>query len=177
MSSTISGNWPSYSDHPTSVPPSRTSRPLCKNHADGLKLPTPLTYSERVVRHIPRYGLHQLPLADSPLAESLSWAQSKEPKPVPRLPLREAAARQATGLETETVSAGTATRIERLPAPLGSRIPQDAQFQGPKGSPRPTGTLGGNTLTGTDHTSRGTVSNIVPVAKRGNSDCAHTVAH
>ena len=71
MPSTISGNLPSYSDHPTSIPPSRTSRPLCKKHSDGLKLHTPLTYSEQIVWHLPRYGLHKLSIADSPLAESL----------------------------------------------------------------------------------------------------------
>ena len=128
MSSTISGNLPSYSDHPTSIPPSRTSRPLCKNHADGLRLPTPLTYSEQVVQHIPRYGLHQLSIADSPLAESLSWAQSKEPRPVTRLSLREVRARQATCLETKTVSMGTAMHSECWPAP---------RKQDPSGSPIP----------------------------------------
>ena len=160
MPSTISGNLPSYSDHPTSIPPSRTSRPLCKNQADGLKLPTPLTYSERVVQHISRYGLHPFSIADSPLPESLSWAQSKEPKPVTRLPFREARARPGTCLETETVSAGTATHSERRPAPLGSGTPLGAQFQGPQvstSSPihnprdsRPSGTLGGNTHMGID---------------------------
>ena len=159
MPSTISGNLPSYSDHPTSIPPSRTSRPLCKNLADGLKLPTPLTYRERVVRHIPRYGLHQSSLADSPLAESLSWAQSKEPKPVTRLSLREVKPWQVASLEAEAISVGTAMRSEHLLTPPGSRILQDTQFQGPKGFPRPTGTPGGNLLMGTDHTLRGTVSN------------------
>ena len=169
MPSTISGNFPSYSDYPTSIPPSRTSRPLCKNHADGLKLPTPLTYSEWVVQHIPRYGLHQLSIADSPLAESLPWAQSKEPKPVTRLSLREARPWQAASLEAEAISAGTAMGSEHLPTPSGSRILQRAQTQGPKAprsSPncnasvsRPPGTLGGNTLTGINRTHRITVGN------------------
>ena len=163
MPSTISANLPSYTNHPTSIPPSRTSRPLCKNHADGLKLPTPLTYSEQVVWHIPGYGLHQLSLADSPLAESLSWAQSKEPKPVTRLSLREARPWQVASLEAEAISAGTATCSEHLPTPSGSRILQDTQSQGPKGFPRPTGTLGGNTLTGTDCMFRGMVSNTQPL--------------
>ena len=109
-------------------------------------------------QHISRYGLHPLSIADPPLLESLSWAQPKEPKPVTRPPLREARARQATCLKTKTISAGTATRSERWPAPLGSGTPQGAQFQGPQvstGSPtrnsrdsRPSGTLGGNTHTG-----------------------------
>ena len=120
MPSTISGNLPSYSDHPTSIPPSRTSRSLLKNHTNGLELPTPLTHSEWVVQHIPRYGPPELSIADSPLAESLPWVQSQEPKPVPRLSLREARACQAASLETKSTSAGTVMHSECLLTPPGS---------------------------------------------------------
>ena len=155
MSTTILGHPLYYPDYTTSTSSPKTYNPSSKSYGKGLRLPTPFSPRERVEQHISRCSPPELPFTDSPPSGPILWVQTEDPRTVSRLSLREARARQATCLETETISTGTAMHSECLPAPLGSGTPQGAQFQGPQvstGSPtcnsrvsRPSGTLGGNT--------------------------------
>ena len=126
--------------------------------------------------------LQNCPSLTLPLQTLSFWVQTEDARSVSRLSLREARARQATSLEAKAISAGTAMRSECLPAPLGGRAPQGAQFQGPQASigyptsnsrvSRPSGTLGGNTLMGIDCMHRIAVSNNLLEFQR---DEVHTV--
>ena len=159
MASTMSGHPLSYLNYPTSTPFPRSARPFLKGYGEDLEPLALLSCREQVVRPTSRYSTQVPPLADSPPAHLSLWVQSGDPRLSPKPSSREAKAWQVTSLKTKATSAGTATHIECLPAPLGNGNPQDTQFQGPKGFPRPTGTLGGNSLTGTDCLFRGMVSN------------------
>ena len=152
MSTAISSHPLYYLHYTTSIPSPKIYKPFSKSYEKGLRLSTPFSHREQVEQHISRCSPPELPFTDSPLSDPILWVQSEDHRLSPKPSSWEAKAWQAT-------SVGTATCIKHLPAPLGHGNPPDAQLQGPKGLPRPTGTLGGNTLTGTDHMFRGMVSN------------------
>ena len=138
MSTTILGLPLYYPNYTTSTPSPKAYNPSSKSYGKGLRLPTPFSHREQVDQHIPRCSPPELPFTDSPPLDPILWIRTEDPRTVSRLSLREARARQATCLEAKNISMGTATCSECLSAPLGSRTPQGAQFQGPQvstGSP------------------------------------------
>src|SRR5271156_2880137 len=179
MPPTKLGHQPFYSDNPTSIPSSRMPKPSFRNYGKGLGLSTPISPREQVDQHTFRCSPPELPFTDSPLSGPLLWVHAEDPRPTPRLSLREARAWQETSREVEATSASTATRFKRLPTPLGSRSPEygilkDSQSYGPRGvstlcsrASRPPGTLGGNPLTGIDRTHIITVSNTYKLKQKG----------
>ena len=139
MSTTILGHPLYYPDYTTSIPSPKTYQPYPKSYGKGLRLSTPFSHREWVDQHTSRCSPPELPFTDSPLSDPILWAWTEDARSVSRLSLREARARQATCLEAEAISTGTATHSEHLPAPLNSRVPRPllAPLPATPGSPDP----------------------------------------
>ena len=174
---TISGHQSLYSTPPLTMPVSTSFQPASRR--EGLRTPKSQScmFSEIAVQPATRYGSSHAPLTDLHLVDSgpSSTASTRERHEVMPMPsLREVNARLIPGLSIGTTSMGTAILPKHPPSVLRSEDSQsrsiwDGQapdLKAPKSLStlslqvsRLAGTLGANTLMGTDHMLRGMVSN------------------
>ena len=189
MPLTISGHQPLYSAPPPfAIPVSTLPQPYFSR--EGLRTPMSQSciYSSIAVQPAIRYGHSHAPLTDSYLVDSGSPTSASTRERLEVIPMpssRKVSARLTPGLSLGATSVGTATVPKHPPSVWRSKDTQsrtiwDSQvpdLKAPKGistlSPqvsRLAGTSGGNTLTGTDHTLRGMVSNRLCKKKKMSED-------
>ena len=166
---TISGHQSLYSTPPLAIPVSTSFQPASRR--EGLRTPKSQSsiFSSIVVQPATRYSHSHVPLTDSYPVDSgpPTTAFTRERQEVMPMPsVREVSARLTPGLSLGATSVGTATLPKCPPSVLRSKdsqsrtiwdgqvpdlkVPNSPSTLSPQVS-RLAGTLGGDTLMGTDH--------------------------